>query len=282
MTSVRRKIAWRANLLQKAILSRRATNWQGTLQEVFSSHGGIYHNYQPSLLNKEDNFALYQVGGGGKVWFPLTYNPFFLSLVYREIFENQIYEYGPCRISPGDWVVDAGACEGFFSLYALDKGANVLAFEPVPEIAKALEKTLKVYIDAGRAIVFPVGLGKEIGERKIFLHPTNSGGSTMSKEFLERVGEYKSDYVKEVSIDTLDRIVFDLGLSVSFLKADVEGSERDLLLGAHESIHRYKPRLSICTYHLPDDWREIPRIVHSFKVRYHICFSSLFDHLYGW
>jgi FkbM family methyltransferase len=62
--------------------------------------------------------------------------------------------------------VDAGACEGFFSLYALERGAQVLAFEPVPEIARALEKTLEEYIEAGRARVFALGLGKEREEKK--------------------------------------------------------------------------------------------------------------------
>lgn len=40
----------------------------------------------------------------------------------------------------------------------------------------------------------------------------------------------------------------------SLIEADVEGYERELLLGARENIRRYRPRLSICTYHLPNDW----------------------------
>lgn len=70
--------------------------------------------------------------------------------------------------------------------------------------------------------------------------------------------------------------------SVSFLKADVEGYERDLLLGARETIRTYRPKLSICTYHLPDDWREIPSVIRSFGMGYKMRFSGLFDHVYGW
>ncbi len=69
---------------------------------------------------------------------------------------------------------------------------------------------------------------------------------------------------------------------ISFLKADVEGYERELLLGAQETIRKYKPRLSICTYHLPDDWRVIPEIIRSFGVGYKMKFGGGLEHLYGW
>jgi len=92
----------------------------------------------------------------------------------------------------------------------------------------------------------------------------------------------KVDREERVPIVPLDEVVSNLNLPISFLKADVEGSERELLLGARETIRRSKPRLSICTYHLPDDWREIPRMVRSFRMGYRIRFSGLFDHMYGW
>jgi len=282
MTSIKRKIVWRAGLINKAIVCGRATSWQAVLKEVFSSHSEKNQLVSPLELERDGDFALY-LTGGKKVWFPLAFDPSVLGLVYREIFEQRIYESGSCRILPGEWVVDAGACEGFFSLYALDKGANVLAFEPVPEIAEALEKTLKSYIDAGRAKVFPLGLGRKREERMIFCHPTNAGSNTFSQEFIGiRTEEFNSKQNKEITIDALDSVVSGLGLPVSFLKADVEGFERELLLGARETIRRYKPRLSICTYHLPDDWRVILGIIQNFGAKYDIRFSGLFEHMYGW
>ena len=40
---------------------------------------------------------------------------------------------------------------------------------------------------------------------------------------------------------------------VDFIKADIEGAERLMLKGAQETLRRFAPKLSICTYHLPDD-----------------------------
>jgi len=275
-----RKISWRLNLLQKALSSPLKTDWGGVLRGIFSSHSPSYP--QPTLLREENGLGCYQVKER-EVWFPLGFDPAFLDSMYEEIFVQKVYEYSYCRIHPGEWVVDAGACEGFFSLYALERGANVLAFEPVPEIAEALEKTLEKYVEAGRAKVFPFGLGREREEKTIFLSSINSGSNTVNRDFMELHAEgMKVNREEQVLITPLDEVVCDLNFPISFLKADVEGSERELLLGARETIRSYKPRLSICTYHLPDDWREIPRMVESFRMGYRIRFSGLFDHMYGW
>jgi FkbM family methyltransferase len=277
-----KKIAWRLNLLQKALSSPLETDWGGVLREIFSSHSQKSSYPQPYLLREENGLGCYQVKER-EVWFPLSFDPSFLGSVYEEIFVQKVYECGDCRIHPGEWVVDAGACEGFFSLYALERGARVLAFEPVPEVARALERTLKEYIEAGRAKVFPFGLGREREEKTIFLSSINSGSNTVNRDFMELHAEgMKVNREEQVLITPLDEVVCNLNFPISFLKADVEGSERELLLGARETIRRSKPRLSICTYHLPDDWREIPRMVRSFRMGYRIRFSVLFDHMYGW
>jgi len=277
-----RKISWRLNLLQKALSSPLETDWGGVLREIFSSHSQNPSYPQPHLLREENGLGCYQVKER-EVWFPLSFDPSFLGFMYEEIFVQKVYECGDCRIHPGEWVVDAGACEGFFSLYALERGANVLAFEPVPEVARALERTLKEYIEAGRAKVFPFGLGREREEKTIFLSSINSGSNTVNRDFMELHAEgMKVNREEQVLITPLDEVVCNLNFPISFLKADVEGSERELLLGARETIRRSKPRLSICTYHLPDDWREIPRMVRSFRMGYRIRFSVLFDHMYGW
>jgi len=164
MTGLLRKITWRLNLLEKALSSPLKTDWGGVLREIFSSHSPSFP--QPLLLREENGLGCYRVRER-EVWFPLSFDPSFLGFMYEEIFVQKVYEYASCRIHPGEWVVDAGACEGFFSLYALERGANVLAFEPVSEIAEALEKTLKEYIEKGRAKVYALGLGRERGKNDI-------------------------------------------------------------------------------------------------------------------
>jgi len=277
-----KKLAWRIGLLRKAVRTGWAVDWPGVLKEIFSSHSPTYP--PPMLIETEGGFGLYQIGDY-KIWFPSYFDPSSLSFFYHEIFVQKVYESPQCRVLPGDWVVDAGACEDFFSLYALEKGANVLAFEPVPEIAQALERTLNPFIKEGRARIFSLGLGREQREEQIYLSSNNPGSNTMSDDAIKIHGESMNIGRRErVSVVSLDSLMPEASLPpISFLKADVEGYERELLLGAKETIQKYKPRLSICTYHLPDDWQVIPRIIRSFEVGYRVKFrGGFFEHVYGW
>lgn len=121
-------------LLFKTLRVGRAADWKGVLlQEILSTHSKKYPS--PPLKKEKDGLGLYQLGEQA-VWFPLSFDPSFLSFCYDEIFIRKIYESKLCLIGNEGWVVDAGACEGLFSLYALERGAKVLVFEPIPELAR--------------------------------------------------------------------------------------------------------------------------------------------------
>ena len=58
------------------------------------------------------------------------------------------------------------------------------------------------------------------------------------------------------------------GKPVTFIKADVEGMEMDLLRGAQETIRRYKPKMALCVYHYPSDLFEVAEFVRNLAPEY--------------
>lgn len=279
MVSLYQKISWRVSLLRGALSLWHegcSVDFKPLLREVFKSHRGSRVDFKGLVdpANGPDGYALFE-GGGVSFYLPEDMIPMYESLVpyvYEEIFVDKIYEGGGCAVRPGDWVVDAGACEGFFSLYALSRGANVLVFEPIPDVAEALKLTLAPYVEEGRARVFQLALGEGRGRSKIMLDNSNLGASTLVDS--DRAKEVSSDRSFEVEVVSLDEL-WEEGLipPVSFIKADVEGYERHLLKGASRVIRELKPRLAICHYHLPDDLRVLTGLIRSLRPDYSLAIN---------
>lgn len=82
-------------------------------------------------------------------------------------------------------------------------------------------------------------------------------------------GDYSSHlgYGEEkVRVTTLDKILGDV--VPTYIKADVEGSELELLWGARNMLKQHKPVLAICAYHTSDHLWEIPLLIHAINPEY--------------
>lgn len=80
---------------------------------------------------------------------------------------------------------------------------------------------------------------------------------------------------------SLDEYVIQCGLSkVDFIKVDLEGAERDLLLRAKMTLRKYKPRLAICTYHLQSDRKILSKLIMEANPKYKMCYAKM--KLFAW
>ncbi|MDR3102756.1 MAG: FkbM family methyltransferase [Methanocalculaceae archaeon] len=157
------------------------------------------------------------------------------------------YEWGDVRVSPGDVVFDCGAHMGVFSLLAAYRGARVFAFEPIAEARVMFAQTLDLNpVLRERITVVPMALGAKEGTAEFTVLADTLIGSSM-------VLPHQGRKV-QVQVTTVDAFVGAEELSrVDFLKADIEGAERQMLKGAKETLQQCVPKVAICTYHLPDD-----------------------------
>ena len=177
-----------------------------------------------------------------------------------EYFDHRIVYEGPYGyqdndfdvvVKKGDVVIDAGAWIGDFCAYAAYKGAVSYAFEPVAETFEWLCKTAEL----NRPFIYPIkkGLGNKECELNIMIDKKNSGASSTIS---------KGKSTEKIQITTLDQFVAKNKLEkVDFIKADIEGAERDLLRGATNVLKTFAPKLAICTYHLPDDPQVLEEII---------------------
>lgn len=172
-------------------------------------------------------------------------------------------------IREGDVVVDCGANVGLFSAIASDKGAYVYAFEPDDAIIKEyLSKTGQYHKNIH---IIPLALSDKCGKKYFAREANNIGGGNLTSD------RDKADII--VHTVTLDQFVEENHIKkIDFIKADIEGAERQMLRGAVKVLKEFAPKLSICTYHLPNDKIVLEQIVkdanpnyvieHSYKKMY--------------
>jgi FkbM family methyltransferase len=145
------------------------------------------------------------------------------------------YQIPETRVTPDDVVLDCGAAEGLFSMIASSVCKKCYCVEPSPSFQPLLRKT---FANTKNVEIVPVFLGNQIGET----HMTEDWGS--SRQTGDSVGP-------AIEVSTIDAMFFDRDASFSYLKADVEGAEIQLLEGARKSIAKYRPKIAITTYHDP-------------------------------
>jgi FkbM family methyltransferase len=129
----------------------------------------------------------------------------------------------------GDVVVDVGAGIGEFSLWCVDAGAAVVAFEPDPLAFACLERNIAALSDA-RA--FQCALWKERANLRLHGSPDTTESSLIEN------GKAAAR-LADVEAWSLDGLPFVVGLPViDFMKIDGEGVEPEILAGGLRTLRR--------------------------------------------
>jgi FkbM family methyltransferase len=162
---------------------------------------------------------------------------------YHEIFEQGCYD--AIRLPEAPFVVDVGANVGLFLLLIKqrDEAAEVLAFEPMPEPARALMRNAE-RLGWTKIALHPYALGSTEDPGVPFTYypllPGNSTRYPEQKELQKRVlcqfepADYidrlHSGYEVRADVRRLSAFLPD-DRRVDLLKVDVEGAELDVLMG---------------------------------------------------
>lgn len=175
------------------------------------------------------------------------------------------YEHGDLVLERGDVVVDIGANIGLFSIFAAKKvGADgrVYALEPIEKTRQILSRNIQENKVESIVHILPHALG-DSNKEVMFTVDEELLGNSFKGASLEN-----GERVQQVTLDTF--VEQNNITCVDFIKADIEGAEREMLRGAEKTIKKFKPKLAICIYHLPDDPEVIEKIIRDFVPEYTI------------
>lgn len=186
--------------------------------------------------------------------------PYVIDKREQQVFFEGPYEHKNIVIEESDFVFDCGANMGLFTGVAASKAVKgkVFAFEPVSSTFNSLSKTINLYSNIEG---IKKGVSNINGKLEIDLssYEENQGSSTIIREISKKNTNDKSEVIEVI---TLDNFVNINNISkVDFIKADIEGAERLMLDGARYVLKKFAPKLSICTYHLPDDPKVLEDII---------------------
>lgn len=158
------------------------------------------------------------------------------------------------RLGQNESYLDLGAYRGDtideFLSYTKGKYSYITALEPD---RKNFAK-LKAHISDMKNIrIFRMGIWSE--DRDMRFEESLGRGSN--------VGQGRGNDLAVTSIDTLYAV-----RGVSYIKMDVEGSERQAIIGGINTIKRDKPKLNIAAYHRSEDIFSIPLLINSIEPCY--------------
>jgi hypothetical protein len=198
------------------------------------------------IYTDKENGMKYGMYENKRLYFPREYNTIQIkNLIFNMILEQDVmsphrYEFGDIFVNEGDIVADIGCCDGNFSLGIVEKAKKIYLFECEKIWNEPLLMTFKPWKD------------------KIVL-----------------VNKYVSDIINENSI-TLDN--YFKKEKVDFIKADVEGSELKVLMGAMEILAQNMVKVAITTYHKEDDAIELKQFLekNGFTTQYSTGYMIMF------
>ncbi|CDI11473.1 FkbM family methyltransferase [Agrobacterium pusense] len=193
---------------------------------------------------KEDTFNVAGFDDGAKLHFKMVDGVYAEHLPERKLFvaherrlslykdglDSRIrqllwdYRIDESILRPGDVIIDVGANNGEFGIWATQRQGLYFGFEPDPVAFSALKRNLPTQK------VFDLALSNFEGTQSFYLATSEADSSLFRPE----------NATDQVNVETvkLDSIVstFVRGTSIRLLKIEAEGMEPEVLQGATESI----------------------------------------------
>jgi FkbM family methyltransferase len=200
-----------------------------------------------------------------KLFWPKNFTVNRLDQVVAETFDSNdwhFYQKEKTKIEKGELLLDIGTAEGLFPLSVIDICSHIYMVEPSTTFHKSLNKSFSNHLD--KVTIFNTAIGNE------------DGMITFNEDSLDgMISDVKIDS-QLMSINKVDTL-FNKVEKITYLKADIEGFEAEMLKGAEQTIKRNKPKIAITTYHTQNNPEEIISIIKEFVPEYNYYVKGIYE-----
>ena len=188
---------------------------------------------------------------------------------------DEYFEPGIISLTENEIFIDGGMYDGQTAITFFEKANNKWSgywgFEIDNENFKKAETTLK---ECKNANIIKKGLWS--CNTTLKFNSGNDSGCSINENGDESVEVTSLDYIFKNSKEL-----------PTFIKMDIEGAEKQALLGAETIIRKAKPKLAICVYHKKEDIYELPKLIYNINPEYRFCLkhygsSSIGTVMYAW
>jgi FkbM family methyltransferase len=256
-------------------MNRRSGSYKFKLKDIYLYY--CERNQSLPTLNMEggvDNSKnLRKITVSSKcIYWPKFIDPKHLPWLYHEVFDPynvnpSSYDNPNMQVQKKDWIIDAGAAEGYFSIFAAERakyGATILALEPLNIMRDSLLQTAKLN-NIKYFKHLPFALSDKEGEVLFNQDSEHICDSKINEKNI------KSDYTELVTVTTIDKVIKDQKLfGNGLIKMDIEGFEMKALEGAKNTLRTFKPSLAIAVYHEYENANKCAEIIQNANPEYKI------------
>jgi FkbM family methyltransferase len=201
-----------------------------------------------------------------KLYWPKSFSIDRMNQIVAETFDKDDWHYYQkehTEIEDNEILLDIGTAEGLFPLTVIDKCKHIYLVEPSKTFYNCLKKTYANYQDKSTLINSAVG--------------NSNGIISFNEDSLDgMITERKNQNSQEIEINKIDNL-FKNNEKITYLKADIEGFEQEMLKGAEQTIKNNKPKIAITTYHTHNDPNEIISIIKGYVPEYNYYVKGIYE-----
>jgi FkbM family methyltransferase len=237
----------------------------------------LYKKEKCEIVNRGKTHNIIKVAETKIAW-PIDAKYTDLSWLHGEVFapfrfNPSSYAHPRINIKSKNWIIDAGASEGYFTLQSIkhiSSDAKIVSIEPSSILAKALTKTVNMNKkQASQVEILQCGIADSNRKARLVVDINN-----LSDNFIK---DASSGEV--IDLKTIDNICMERNFKCfGHIKMDVEGFEMLALKGAVETMKKYKPSFAIAVYHELNNASECAEIIKRANPSYQIIFRGCYGY----